>query len=97
MAIFEDGVYAVKNGDMYKITLPEPVFKGAKTIKLQLRPETNADRIRAMTDEELAQVVRNPCDIVDHYPAGWCKERNCGYKCALEWLKQEATDEHQSL
>lgn len=54
------------------------------------KPQTNADRIRSMTDEELAQVVRNPCDIVDHYPAGWCKERNCGYKCALEWLKQEA-------
>lgn len=55
------------------------------------RKESNADRIRSMTDEELAQVVRNPCDIVDHYPAGWCKERNCGYKCALEWLKQEYT------
>ena len=53
---------------------------------------TWGDKIRSMTDEELAQVVRYPCDIVDHYPAGWCKERNCGYRCALEWLKQEAVD-----
>lgn len=60
-------------------------------VKRYYKP-TNAERIRRMSDEELAQVVRNPCDIVDHYPAGWCKERNCGYKCALEWLKQEATD-----
>lgn len=54
--------------------------------------ETNADRIRAMTDEELAHVLRNPCDIADHGPTGWCKERNCGYQCALEWLKQEVAD-----
>ena len=54
-------------------------------------PITNADRIRSMTDEELAHVLRNPCDIADHGPTGWCKERNCGYQCALEWLKQEYT------
>lgn len=50
---------------------------------------TNADRIRKMTDEELAQVLRNPCDITGHIPTEWCKGRNCGYKCALDWLKQE--------
>lgn len=55
--------------------------------------QTNADRIRAMTDEELAQVLRNPCDIADHGPTGWCKERNCGYQCALEWLQQESDGE----
>lgn len=51
----------------------------------------NGDSIRSMPDEELAQVLRNPCDIADHVPTGWCKERNCGYQCALEWLKEEAT------
>lgn len=84
MAIFEDGFYAVKNGDMYKITLPEPVFKGAKTIKLQLRPETNEDRIRSMTDEELADFLRKVA----------CNTTSVGYYSIegwLEWLKQEAT------
>lgn len=89
MAIFEDGVYAVKNGDMYKITLPEPVFKGAKTIKLQLRPETNADRIRSMTDEELAD------EILSWF--NWLNAVEWDDNRILDWLKQEATDEHQSL
>lgn len=82
----EDHVYS--NGTAFV-----PIFRMKQWFDhLQALPITNADRIRSMPDEELAQVVRNPCDIVDHYPAGWCKERNCGYKCALEWLKQEATD-----
>ena len=92
MAIIDDGIYAVRDGNMYKIIVPEPRFPGAKTVKIRLRPETNAERIRSMTDEELAQVLRNPCDIADHCPTEWCKERNCGYQCALDWLKQEATD-----
>ena len=55
------------------------------------KPVTNADRIRAMTDEELAQVLRNPCDN-EHIPAEWCRSRGCGYQCSLDWLKQEATE-----
>lgn len=84
MAIFEDGVYAVKNGDMYKITLPEPVFKGAKTIKLQLRPETNADRIRSMTDEELAD------EILSWF--NWLNAVEWDDSRILKWLKQETVD-----
>lgn len=59
---------------------------------------TNADRIRAMSDEELAVQIAWP------YLASppWCSEHTtCPYisedptpcdKCALDWLKQEATD-----
>lgn len=59
---------------------------------------TNADRIRAMTDEELATVIAWP------YLASppWCANHTtCPYisedptpcdKCALEWLKQEANE-----
>ena len=60
--------------------------------------QTNADRIRAMSDEELADALvgcrHNPwCD----YSKGACTyvgtERygKC-QMCALDWLKQEATD-----
>ena len=52
------------------------------------KPKTNADRIRAMTDEELAELLRdtqcntcawqgNDCDYADE-----CKAER------LEWLKQ---------
>lgn len=56
-------------------------------------PQTNADRIRAMTDEELAVQIAWP------YLASppWCAEHiTCPYisedptpcdKCALDWLK----------
>lgn len=50
---------------------------------------TNADRIRAMTDEELANVLKNPCGHGNYMPTEWCKARNCGYRCTLDWLKQE--------
>lgn len=94
MAIFEDGFYAVKNGDMYKITLPEPVFKGAKTIKLQLRPETNAERIRSMTDEELAVLLSN---TEANFPPN-CQNGVSVKLCEtawLDWLRQEAKDEQE--
>jgi hypothetical protein len=60
-----------------------------------LKPKTNADRIRSMTDEELATVIAWP------YLASppWCAEhKTCPYisedptpcdKCALDWLEQE--------
>lgn len=59
------------------------------------KPVTNADHIRAMTDEELAVMLAWP------YLASppWCAEHTtCPYisedpvpcdKCALDWLKQE--------
>ena len=53
---------------------------------------TKADRIRAMTDEELAKFIISPT------PQGICTDR-CGgdidyscSECALEWLKQEVND-----
>ena len=54
------------------------------------KPVTNADRIRSMTDEELAQYMG------DVQTWGGCPNhgaRNCTENCAdcwLDWLKQEA-------
>lgn len=49
---------------------------------------TNADRIRAMTDEELAKVIICPKQVCDkvHILLG----RTDCEACALEWLKQTA-------
>lgn len=54
---------------------------------INTKPVTNADRIRAMTDEELAKIV---C-CQDHKSGDECFDASC-YDCTLEWLKQEATD-----
>lgn len=48
------------------------------------KPITNADRIRAMTDEELAEWL---CDI-----AGWLPMYEGKMHPILDWLKQEAID-----
>lgn len=51
---------------------------------------TNADRIRAMTDEELAEWIVHP--IISYCQHDICDgEKDCA-ECALQWLKQEATD-----
>lgn len=57
------------------------------------KPKTNADRIRSMTDEELAEFIMCPAE----YDSGFNKEckcngemnRNC-CKCTLNWLQSEA-------
>ena len=48
------------------------------------KPFTNADRIRAMTDEELAEWL---CDI-----AGWLPMYEGKMHPILDWLKQEEID-----
>ena len=62
--------------------------------------QTNANRIRAMSDEELAKFLQEdvfyepwcPDDVVCILGEG-CQltDKDCG-KCALKWLKQEAKD-----
>ena len=52
-------------------------------------PKTNADRIRSMTDEELADLLSGE----NIYP--WCLKEPCPEecrKCILSWLKEEAKD-----
>ena len=55
------------------------------------KPLTNADRIRSMTDEELAELIADGCcrniDCPDEF---YMKDGlNC-YGCWLDWLRQEA-------
>ena len=60
------------------------------------RHKTNADKIRAMTDEELAELFSQSCDcghaccVIDD------KHISCVNGCTsawLDWLKQEATND----
>ena len=52
---------------------------------------TNADRIRAMSDEELAKILGDKCICP---PIGECaKVSGDCEKCWLEWLQQPAVEE----
>ncbi len=53
---------------------------------------TNADRIRQMSDEELAEFLMKPTKIISKYECEDC-ENDCT-ECVLEWLKKEVDDEH---
>ena len=59
-------------------------YKG-KTLKEWVdsisEPQTNGDRIRAMTDEELAEYLRWHDDLYSRYEMDW-----------LDWLKQPAKE-----
>ena len=53
-------------------------------------PQTNADRIRAMTDEELAKFIASQRTDCYHCPVVVCVDA-CEVSW-LDWLKQEATE-----
>lgn len=64
--------------------------KAADTCEWATKPLTNADKIRAMSNEELAHVLRclpeqTPPDEEN------CNTYNC-YLCTINWLKQEVKD-----
>lgn len=60
---------------------------------------TNADRIRGMTDEELAGILANvsycqnkpECEAMLNTAGGIISDTSC-YQCALEWLKTKTED-----
>ena len=53
---------------------------------METKPKTNADRIRAMTDEELAKIINGGCT-----PGGAKCNGRCG-TCWLEWLRSTVED-----
>ena len=53
------------------------------------KPQTNADCIRAMSDEELAKQFAHTSICDQKYPECMNVGENC-VECLLEWLKQPA-------
>ena len=51
---------------------------------------TNADRIRSMTDEELALTVMCPADITGGDTK--CDQYHNCRKCTLDWLRRESEE-----
>lgn len=80
-----DGFECVE--DMAKTVL-NYTFKG-KTLKEWAdsvsKPKTNADRIRSMSDEELANII---C-CQNNKSGEDCYEADC-IECTLDWLREDA-------
>lgn len=58
------------------------------------KPKTNADCIRAMSDEELVQFIghNSLCDRIQS-ESNWCDEHAVCENCLMEWLQQPAEEE----
>lgn len=54
-------------------------------------PQTNSDRIRSMTDEELAEVLFGSC--IEHMGVEECSHPEEACKsCVLDWLRAESEE-----
>ena len=54
-------------------------------------PQTNADRIRSMTDEDLAEVLFGSC--IEHMGVDECSHPEEACKsCVMDWLKAESEE-----
>ena len=62
-------------------------YKRDRLLKEQ-KMQTNADKIRSMTDEELARVMDMVCP-----PDTACNDGQQCIKCWIEWLKQPVEEE----
>jgi hypothetical protein len=62
------------------------------------KPKTNADRIRAMSDEELAKFIghNSLCNQIQNDNGAWCEEQSVCEGCLVEWLKQPAEEDHHA-
>lgn len=85
-----DGVKSIE--ELANLVLDDYEYKG-KTIREWAdriaNPETNADRIRAMSDEEMAEFL-----FYAWNNASWCSSKPCPEDqscepCWLDWLQQE--------
>lgn len=98
--IEESGCHGCRYGDwdadgctckLDGLLVPDPRI-GCKYRKAdEDKPMTNGDRIRAMTDEELAEHLSSY--ICDNRESGDCQRfKNCE-ECKLSWIRQEVSED----
>jgi hypothetical protein len=67
--------------------------------KNNFEPMTNADAIRNMTDEELAEFLceYEACPLCPHQTDSMCNSKNCDeVGITLEWLQEEVENENKA-
>ena len=80
----------IKPDDIVERVIDEVAYNG-KTIRewanLLTNPKTNADRIRSMSDEELAKLFGQSCDCDNAHCFVYDKDVSCMNGCASAWLQ----------
>lgn len=85
MAQYKDGTYIVKDGELFEVQIDISRMMGAEVIHpalIDFKKKTNADRIRMMSDEELAEWYWWMLKYVQGYTDSRC--------ALLDWLRKEA-------
>ena len=89
-----DGLYVARDGKLWKMDTKYIPPKDAKVVWIGGKP-TNADRIRSMTDKDLAGVCSRSCPPGMEASEG-CLNSICEdtaditcFWCWLDWLEQE--------
>jgi hypothetical protein len=87
-------IYSAKSSEHLSFADRDMPVIGA-FLRDQKKPQTNADRIRSMTDEELA--VNMMCPNENGLGEIDCdKNDNCNcYECLLKWLKAESEGKYE--
>ena len=70
-------------------------IKGVSCKVKKEKPQTNADRIREMSDEELAELLLNGCTggtLCEDQPQNEYGSVDC-FACRMKWLRQPAEEE----
>lgn len=83
-------IYSTKSSEHLSFADRDMPVIGA-FLRDQKKPQTNADRIRSMTDEELAEVLFGSC--IEHMGVEECSHPEEACKsCVLDWLKEESEE-----
>lgn len=83
-------IYSAKSSEHLSFADRDMPVIGA-FLRDQKKPQTNADRIRSMTDEELAEVLFGSC--IEHIGVEECSHPEEACKsCVLDWLKSESEE-----
>lgn len=87
-------IYSAKSSEHLSFADRDMPVIGA-FLRDQKKPQTNADRIRSMTDEELA--VNMMCPNENGLAEIDCdKNDNCNcYECLLKWLRAESEEKYE--
>lgn len=70
------------------------VSKAERELVRKMQKQTRADRIRAMTDEQLVAYLGHAslCVTIQGEDGGaWCSQYGSCNECVRDWLRQEAT------
>ena len=83
-------IYSAKSSEHLSFADRDMPVIGA-FLRDQKKPQTNADRIRSMTDEELAEVLFGCC--IEHMGVEECSHPEEACKsCVLDWLRAESEE-----